>query len=536
VSASSRPELLKGYHALVADRPDIVLFMLDQLSAKWLEAARGRVCPTPNFDRLASEGTTFRRCFTSNPVCCPARSTLATGLTCRQHGVLRNGMPLDPRLPTFMHLLGEADYRRGAFGKVHLPSAPRHHPGEAYESVEPNYRPFGFDVTHIAEDHRRGAWLKWVEAEHPRHLRAALATCWPIPVGENDRDLERVLAARAGWSWSTPACPDGEEGFYALPFPEPVSQSAWITDRACDFLKEVPPETPLLAQVSYVQPHTPWAPPAEAMHLVDSDLIPEPIEPTWPEDPDHPTFFDASRSVRREVPGNWRSQRRCYFTDIAHLDQKLGELYAALEATDRLDRTAIVMLADHGEMLWDHGCVEKENKHYDACIRVPLVMRLPAAMRQRRGEEVSAIVQLEDVMPTLLELAGVSNPLPVIRGDEGMTPPRGLPGRSLLGWCGRETPEAWRDAAYVESFSRAEPGEAHHWSGRPDLWVRTVRTAGWRYSYSPAGGGEQLFDLRADPDETHNLVRDRAAATIRSEMRDRLLDALILQDAPQIYR
>ena len=96
-----------------ADAPTIILFMVDQLSAKWLEIAWAGACPTPNLDRLRARGTTFTNAITSNPVCMPARATLATGLTTRGHGVLENGYQLDPELPTYVpyHLLfGRRDY------------------------------------------------------------------------------------------------------------------------------------------------------------------------------------------------------------------------------------------------------------------------------------------------------------------------------------------------------------------------------------------------------------------------------------------
>ena len=97
-------------------RPRIVFFMVDQLSAKWLEVANTGVCPTPNIDALRRRGVSFSNCITSNPMCCAARATLATGLTTRQHGVLENGYQLDPQLPTFMRVLQEAGWRTGALG------------------------------------------------------------------------------------------------------------------------------------------------------------------------------------------------------------------------------------------------------------------------------------------------------------------------------------------------------------------------------------------------------------------------------------
>ena len=79
--------------------------MVDQLSAKWLAATRKGVCPTPNIDRLAERGVRSINAISSNPVCCPTRATIATGLPTRGHGVLENGYDLDPALPTFMQAL-----------------------------------------------------------------------------------------------------------------------------------------------------------------------------------------------------------------------------------------------------------------------------------------------------------------------------------------------------------------------------------------------------------------------------------------------
>ena len=155
------------------ESPNIVFFMVDQLSAKWLEAG---VAPTPNIDRLRARGTTFTRTFANNPLCCPARATLATGLTVRGHGVLQNGYELNPALPTFMQLLQGAGWRTGAFGKLHLISH--------YHTLRPDYRPYGFDVVHNTEDPRAGAWLDWVEREHPEHYDAALSTVWATDIPE----------------------------------------------------------------------------------------------------------------------------------------------------------------------------------------------------------------------------------------------------------------------------------------------------------------------------------------------------------------
>jgi arylsulfatase A-like enzyme len=506
-------------------RPDIVFFMLDQLSARWLELARGGIVPTPNIDRLAAEGVTFTRAVSSNPVCCPARATLATGLTTRQHGVLENGYQLDPALPTFMQLLQRAGWRTGCFGKLHL------HPH--FAGLRPEYQPYGFDVTHISEDPRGGEWLDWVEANHPSHYDAALATVWPTAVpdfadyGPQHRNLrDRILAIRRDFDWTSPEVPDATWTHYALPFPEDVSQTAWITGRALDFIAETPASQPVLAHIGYVQPHSPFCAPRAHFARVADDAIPEPVQPAWPDDPAHPACWDAEHWARRAIPDNWRNIRRCYFADIAHLDDQLGRVRAALEAAGRWDNTCLFLLADHGEMLLDHGMTGKGNMHYDACIRVPLVIAGPGLGRGRVCDE---FVQLEDIFPTVLELAGAEMPAvprmgPYLRGDV-----ESLPGRSLLPLCRGEDTTGWRTFAYAESYNNIT-GSAE------EQWARTVRTDRFRYTWYPGGTGEQLFDLEVDPAETRNVARDPAYAATRNELLERLLGAVVHQDYPHTRR
>jgi len=223
-----------------------VFFMLDQLSAKWIEEPARSCIPTPNLDRLQAMGVTFLNAFTSNPVCCPARATLATGLTSRQHGVLQNGYQLDPALPTFMQILQNAGWQTAACGKVHL----KPH----FAGVYPDYHPYGFDSTHITEDARAGEWLDWVENNHPDHYEGALATIWAggLPdlaaYGPQRTNLrERLAEIRKDFDWSSPELPNGTPGNYALPYPADVSQTEWITGHGLDFLRAASREQPFLA-------------------------------------------------------------------------------------------------------------------------------------------------------------------------------------------------------------------------------------------------------------------------------------------------
>ena len=507
-----------------SSRPNIVFFMVDQLSAKWLEAAHRGICSTPNLDRLAERGTTFTHAISSNPVCCPTRATIATGLTTRGHGVLENGYDLDPKLPTFMQALQGAGWRTGAFGKVHL----RPH----FAGLYPDCHPYGFDVTHMTEDSRGGEWLEWVEKNHPEHFDAVLATVGFPEVpdfechGPEKVDLrKRIKEIREKFQWATPEFPKNTSKLYPLPFPEEVSQTAWITANALEFLRETPADKPLYTHISYVQPHDPSSPPAEYLNRVDTDKIPAPLPAEWAQDPDAPEYYKR----RQPQEGDWHYKRHLYFADICHLDHQLGRVLDTLEETGRLDNTYIFFLADHGELLFDHGFCGKEERHYDACIRVPLIISGPGV---KCGSTCEQIVQLEDICPTILDMTGQSLPPMPKMGPYLSTPQEEipiLPGKSLLPICRGENPADWRDAAYVESYNRISS---------PDLlidWARTIRTKKFRYTLY-AGGGEQMFDLSKDPDEQENIVADPSHADDRQQLRDRLMELIILQDYPKTRR
>ena len=151
-------------------KPNVIFFMVDQVGAKWLEAAMNGICDLPNLKRLQSMGVTFSNAFSNNPVCCPARAGIATGLTGRGHGLISNGYRLNPAIPTFMKTLQTAGWRTGAFGKIHF------YPFDSEYYPHPDYREYGWDVVHNTEDNRTGEWLDWLEKEHPEHYDAVMST------------------------------------------------------------------------------------------------------------------------------------------------------------------------------------------------------------------------------------------------------------------------------------------------------------------------------------------------------------------------
>ena len=189
---------------------DILFLMVDQLSAKWLELGLSGACRLPNISRLKSWGTYFDHAYTNNPVCCPVRATIATGLSSRSHGVIENGYYLEPTAPTFMKILQKGGYRTGAFGKLHFVP---HFSGFDY-----NPWAYGFDEAHVTEDNRGGEWLDWALERFPEHTEQILKSI-PTPrveafksYGKGKENLQERIDELRKEPWRTEEEPGLQSG------------------------------------------------------------------------------------------------------------------------------------------------------------------------------------------------------------------------------------------------------------------------------------------------------------------------------------
>ncbi len=501
---------------------NILMFMVDQLSAKWFEIAmKDNVCPLPNFKKLLSNGTYFSNAITSNPVCCPTRATIATGLTTRGHGVLENGYELNRDIPTFMKVLQENGYTTGVFGKLHFEPH--------YKSLHPDYHSYGFDVAHITEDSRGGEWLDWIMKEHPEHLDDILATIWAknIPefkeYGENKINLyEKICEIQKNYDWTTENQPNNSFGAYTQKFPKELCQTEWISSKALEFLYDENVSGPIFAQVSYVQPHGPFNVPEEYLKYVDESKIPKPAEAEWLTDPDTPNYF---KNRKPAIPLENLFERKCYFADLVHLDEQLGKIMKCLEETNRQQNTTIIFLSDHGELLYDHSLRSKEEKHYDACIRVPMII---SGENLGNGNTHSGMVQHEDICPTIMDITGLKMPPLTIKNNFHLISEEKAAltyGKSLVGIC-NGTDNLEREYAYSESYS-------HIGSIEYTNWARTVRSKEYRYTYYADFSGEQLFDLINDPNEQNNLANNDDYKEIKRNLKDVMMELIIKQDYPK---
>ncbi|MFI3325260.1 MAG: sulfatase-like hydrolase/transferase [Clostridia bacterium] len=482
---------------------NIIMFMVDQLSAKWLEIAiKDEVCPLPNIKNLMENGTYFSKAISNNPVCCPARATIATGLTDRKHAVIENFIELDTSLDTFMKQLQKNNYTTGAFGKLHFISHS--------VTLHPQNEVYGFDVTHITEDDRGGEWLDWIIEEHPEYLDDVLATIWNSSneefkcYGKDKLNLtDRIAKIRKSYDWKTENCPLNTQASYTHKFPKELSQTEWITSKALDFLSDESIKSPIFTQISYVQPHGPRNLPEEYLQYVDESKLPIPAETEWLTDENTPNYY---KEIKENTKNNKMYDRKCYFADLVHLDEQLGKVVQKLKDTNRFKESVIVFLADHGDLLGDHGAYGKGNKHYDACIRIPLIIS-GAGLGKRKIHD--GFVQHEDICPTMLELGECESD-------------REFYGKSLVGIC-KGTDTTSRNYAYTESYSGARA------SGYAN-WCKTILDHQFRYTYYADFSGEQLFDLKNDVNEQTNLAKDEKYAEIKQNLKNVLLEYIVKQD------
>ena len=162
------------------------------------------------------------------------------------------------------------------------------------------------------------------------------------------------------------------------------------------------------------------------------------------------------------------------------------------------DNTYICFTSDHGELMGDHHLFRK-SLPYEGSARVPFLIKGPAGSGIRRGAVSDAVVELRDVMPTLLDCAG----LPV---------PESVEGQSLLPLARGETP-TWRPYLHGE----------HTALGQSFQWLTDGHE---KYVWWSGAGHEQFFDLDADPQERHDLARDAGHAERLARWRHRLVTEL----------
>jgi uncharacterized sulfatase len=337
------------------------VFIMTDTQTKDMVGAYGQPqMDTPSLDRLAREGIRFDRAYTACPVCTPARGAIFTGLHPQVNGAWCNNVAPGRQVAMMGEIFRHYGYRAAYTGKWHLDGTSYFGDGVPGGGFEPDW---WYDGKRFKEELGAEMFAKHASCRTPEALRKAGFT------------RERM------WGWG-------------------------VANRAVDFLEKVGKEHFVLA-VSFDEPHGPcMAPPEfwEKFERIGLKARPNCGAPAG----EKPRLLQIFREQHGELQET-REGKHYYphfFGCNSYVDREIGRV---IEAVDRLhgDDTVIIYTSDHGDQLQSHGLVSKGPMMYEETCNIPLIIRTPGGPR---GAVSPSLVSHVDLLPTMLELAGIERP------------------------------------------------------------------------------------------------------------------------------
>ncbi len=429
--------------------PNILIIMVDQLNGTLFQDGPADWLHAPNLKKLASRSVRFQNAYTASPLCAPGRASFMSGQLPSMTGVYDNAAEYPSDLPSFAHHLRRAGYQTALCGKMHFVGPDQLHGFE--ERLTTDVYPADFGWT---PDYRKpGERIDWWYHNMGSVTGAGIA--------EITNQMEY----------------DDEVAYHAV-------RKLYDLARGHD-------ARPWHLTVSFTHPHDPYVARKKYWDLYEDCeyLLPKvPAMEYETHDPHSKRIFDANDWRNFDISeDDIRRSRRAYFANISYLDDKIGEIFDALERTRQ--EAIVFFVSDHGDMLGERGLWFKMN-FFEGSARVPLMIAAPELEPRLEATPVSNI----DICPTICDFAGVdmSEVQPWTEGHSLLPLARGEP---------RSEPVAMEYAAEA--------------SYAPLVALRNARYKYTRCELDP----EQLFDLENDPHELVNLADDQAHYEALMELR-----------------
>lgn len=415
--------------------PNFLFIITDDQSFETLGHLNHIDIETPNLDRLARQGTSFSRCYNmgswSGAVCIASRTMLNTGRFLWNANAVQKQLGkehAESRL--WSDMLKGQGYKTYLTGKWHV-------------SIDAS------KVFDVARNVRPGM-PKQTDEGYNR------------PPLEGDDPWQPWDKTRGGF-W--------EGG---------IHWSEVVANDAIDFIgqAEKHPE-PFFMYVAFNAPHDPRQAPREFVekYPIARIKVPENFLPDYPfknEIGCSPALRDEKLALFPRTKHGIQVHRQEYFACITHLDQQIGRILDRLEGSKMAENTWIILTSDHGLAVGRHGLVGKQNM-YDHSMRVPFIMVGPKA---KPGTTISDPIYLQDVVPTTLELAG-------------LTPPAHVEFKSLLPKLAGESDQPHHSpivGAYLDKQRMIFDGE-------------------YKLIVYPEVPAVRLYNLSKDPFEMHDLAK-----------------------------
>jgi uncharacterized sulfatase len=437
---------------------NFVVIMTDTQLRDMVGAYGHPAVDTPNLDRLAAEGLRFDRAYTACPLCTPARSAIFSGTHPTVNGAWCNNVPPYPNTPLLGTIFRHHGYRVGYTGKWHLDGSGYFGDGEPGGGFEPDW---WYDGKRYAEELGPAAFQTYRTARTPAELRAA------------GFDESRIWGHR-------------------------------VADRAIAFLRQVRGQ-PFVLAVSFDEPHGPFVAPPEYWESFPVEAIPR--RPAFGRGSDsQPRLQQLQHAHTRLTPTDWpayQARLRRFFACNAYIDREIGRVLAAT-AELAGDDTTILYTSDHGDMLGAHGLTGKGAVMYEEATNIPFLVKTPGGPR---GVATPALASQVDIIPTMLDLAGLPRP-PSLHGVS-LQPVLADPAASA------------RPHALI-SFTRFAINHDDWGEFYP---IRCLTDGRYKLAINLLDTDE-LYDLATDPGEETNLIADARHAAARDRLHDALLDEL----------
>ena len=473
---------INGYSQnLKRNQPNIVFIFPDQLRSDYIGVEGNNIAYTPNIDRIANEGALFSRAYSASPTCLPARAALITGMGPWKNGLLSYA-PIATKYKYEMpQMLRDAGYNTFATGKLH-------------------FKPIGSGALIVKPDELDNS--KFMHGFHEIKLCEGWGhpqNAYNIWFKENAPNLE-IDGTGLGPT-------DHRTGIY--PYSDELHPTAWTANQAIEFIDSQSSKEPFFLKIAFHRPHPPFDPPKRWLDFYKDREIPKAIVGNWSEEKYGGFNEIPSPSEQLNAPrGNFgdsivRDSREGYLAAISFLDEQIGHVLTSLERNGVLENTLIVISSDHGDMMGDHHLWRKSYP-YEGSAGVPMIIRWPESLgiKANRGQVIKELVELRDILPTFLEVAGVDIPSE-------------MDGMSMMPLI-NDKKKGWRKVLDMEH------GQCY-W--KENSWTALTDNR-YKYIYYSVTGEEQLFDLEKDSGEKKNLAGISRYKNILAKWRQRMVDHL----------
>jgi arylsulfatase len=385
------------------ERPSILLILADQHRGDSLGLEGHPTLLTPTIDSIGRNGVRFSHCYSTCPVCIPARRSILSGQFPSTHGLVGYQERVEWDAPaTLPGELARAGYQTALVGRdMHQ---------------YPMRKRFGFEQMRTQLDY--AAWMRTRLPDVASGASHHSSLYYSSGVMHND--------------WTARPWPYDEELHF----------TNWTVNEALKFLEARDPSCPFFLTVSFVVPHPPLVPPSFYLERYLRLDLPAPVIGSWAAEPGPEDLAADPSPSRVRLEGEaLLACRAAYYGLINHLDDQLRRLLNPVDGIQTMTggNTVVMYSSDHGEMLGDHYLWRK-SMPYEGASRVPLLLSAPERFGLARGSVVDRPVCLEDIMPTLLDAAGAAVP-------------GSVEGRSVLPLCRGEA-AGWREHLHLEHAPR----------------------------------------------------------------------------------